>query len=165
MRSSVSGGEIRRTASELYLKVIVTRWVGVIFLALMGSLAAQKGSEPVADEGVLLQQSKMSELVVAWQELGKLRCGDDQPAPAASHAVVPTTGQKLEMHRVVSFVDQGKWCGFDPSLVHDDVTMHPRQVVVMGCTTIDDEHWAMMSYWSDEGTVALCTNDEGRTDE
>lgn len=336
MRSSVSSGEIRRTASELCLKVIVTRWIGAMVMALAGSLAAQEGSEPVADEGVLLQQGGMSELVMAWQELGKRRCGDDQPVPAAeapsrrmtepgtamvwgganvmlmkggpqevmlplvqfldgqvplgfaikgepaasvkryrikrrtpenwvilveleakagsrvslnwaavvllrraspshpaepesaafgatacvqseaqeikelagrlwpeggdgpqfarqiqqmimrssqrkpprkldalgildsgansictananlacallrskgivarSHAVVPTTGQKLEMHRVVSFVDQGKWCWFDPSLVHDDIPMHPWQVVVMGSTTIDDEQRAM----------------------
>ncbi|HZN39480.1 MAG TPA: transglutaminase domain-containing protein [Planctomycetota bacterium] len=62
--------------------------------------------------------------------------------PARSLAVVPTTGQRLEMHRIVEWFADERWQRFDPSLVHTDVPMRVAQSVVMAITSIDDEERA-----------------------
>jgi hypothetical protein len=63
--------------------------------------------------------------------------------PARTLAVIPPTGRRLEMHRIVEYYDDGQWRRFDPSLVHADVPMSPWQSVVMATTTIADEDVAM----------------------
>jgi hypothetical protein len=59
--------------------------------------------------------------------------------PARSIAVVPPTGQRLEMHRIVEFFDAGQWFKFDPSQVHKDIPTKPWQNIIMARTTIADE--------------------------
>lgn len=62
--------------------------------------------------------------------------------PARSLAVLPTDGQRLEMHRIVEWFADGAWHRFDPSLVHADVPMRASQSVVMAITSIADEERA-----------------------
>jgi hypothetical protein len=59
--------------------------------------------------------------------------------PARSLAVLPTDGQRLEMHRIVEWFADGHWHRFDPSLVHADVPMRTSQSLVMAITSIADE--------------------------
>ncbi len=60
-----------------------------------------------------------------------------------SVAVIPTTGQRLEMHRIVEFAEGERWLPFDPSLIHADIPTKPWQYVVMSRTTVADEQVAM----------------------
>jgi hypothetical protein len=57
-------------------------------------------------------------------------------------AVVPTTGQRLEMHRIAAFEDSGRCITFDPSSVQTDIPAKPWQNIVMASTTIRDEQQA-----------------------
>ena len=63
--------------------------------------------------------------------------------PCRSVAVVPTIGQKLEMHRITEFHDGKSWVPFDPSGLSADVPTRPWQNVVMMRTTAADEEVAM----------------------
>jgi hypothetical protein len=63
--------------------------------------------------------------------------------PARSLAVVPPTAQRLEMHRIVEYFDQGQWRPFDPSSLHKDIPLKPWQTIIMAWTTIADEDTAM----------------------
>jgi hypothetical protein len=60
-----------------------------------------------------------------------------------SIAVVPTTSQKLEMHRIVAFFDQGRWLPFDPSSLQPDIPAKTWQNVIVAKTTVQDEQVAM----------------------
>ncbi len=62
--------------------------------------------------------------------------------PARSLAVLPTNGQRLEMHRIVEWFADGRWHRFDPSLVHADVPMRASQSLVVAITSIGDEERA-----------------------
>jgi len=63
--------------------------------------------------------------------------------PARSIAVIPSTGQKLEMHRIVECFDAGQWHSFDPSFLQRDIPLKPWQNIIMATTTIADEEIAM----------------------
>ncbi len=60
-----------------------------------------------------------------------------------SIAVVPPISQRLEMHRIVEYFDEGEWRSFDPSSLQTDVPTKPWQNIVMAKTTIADENIAM----------------------
>jgi hypothetical protein len=60
-----------------------------------------------------------------------------------SIAVIPPIGQRLEMHRIVEFFDDGKWIAFDPSSLQTDIPAKPWQNIIMAKTTIEDEEQAM----------------------
>jgi len=60
-----------------------------------------------------------------------------------SMAVIPPTSQRLEMHRIVEYSDNGQRHYFDPSSLHADVPMKPWQTVIMAKTTMADENLAM----------------------
>jgi hypothetical protein len=60
-----------------------------------------------------------------------------------SLAVVPLTGQKLEMHRIIEYFDTGRWTSFDPSLLQQEIPLTPWQNIIMAQTTIPDEELAM----------------------
>jgi hypothetical protein len=60
-----------------------------------------------------------------------------------SLAVVPPTGQRLEMHRIVEFHDGERWVPFDPSGLTADVPARPWQNLVMAKTMIQDEEASM----------------------
>jgi hypothetical protein len=60
-----------------------------------------------------------------------------------SVAVVPSIGQRLEMHRIVEFADGDRWVSFDPSGLTADVPAKPWQNIIMARTTIADEEAAM----------------------
>jgi len=62
---------------------------------------------------------------------------------ARSMAVIPPTSQRLEMHRIVEYSDDGQWQYFDPSSLHADVPMKPWQTLIMAKTTVADENLAM----------------------
>jgi hypothetical protein len=62
--------------------------------------------------------------------------------PARSIAVIPPTGQRLEMHRIVEFFDQNQWLKFDPSSLHKDIPTKPWQNIIMARTSIADEEVA-----------------------
>lgn len=63
--------------------------------------------------------------------------------PSRSVAVIPPTGQRLEMHRIVEYFDDGQWHAFDPSSLQRDIPMKPWQNIIMARTTIADEDIAM----------------------
>jgi hypothetical protein len=63
--------------------------------------------------------------------------------PARSISVIPSTAQRLEMHRVVEYFDSDQWVQFDPSSLHKDIPMKPWQNIIMATTTIADESIAM----------------------
>jgi hypothetical protein len=60
-----------------------------------------------------------------------------------SVAVIPPISQKLEMHRIVEYSDNGRWVAFDPSSLHADIPTRPWQNIIMARTTIQDEQLAM----------------------
>jgi hypothetical protein len=60
-----------------------------------------------------------------------------------SSAVIPPISQRLEMHRIVEFVEDGRWIPFDPSSLHPDIPTKPWQNIIMARTTIQDEETAM----------------------
>lgn len=62
---------------------------------------------------------------------------------ARSVAVVPPTSQRLEMHRIIEYDDNGQWQLFDPSALHADVPMKPWQTMIVAKTTLSDEELAM----------------------
>ena len=63
--------------------------------------------------------------------------------PARTLAVVPTTGERLEMHRTVECFDNGEWRHFDPSSLQAEIPLKPRQNIVMAVTSIADEECSM----------------------
>lgn len=63
--------------------------------------------------------------------------------PARTMAVIPPTAQRLEMHRIVEYFDDGAWRVFDPSSLHTDIPMKSWQYVIMAKTTKADEDLAM----------------------
>jgi hypothetical protein len=63
--------------------------------------------------------------------------------PARSIATIPPTAQRLEMHRVVEYFDDGRWVKFDPSSLQKDIPLKPWQNVIMAKTTMADEDIAM----------------------
>ena len=64
--------------------------------------------------------------------------------PARSLAVIPPTGQRLEMHRIVELEHNARRQYFDPSGLHATVPLQPWQTVIMAKTTIADEQAAMV---------------------
>ncbi len=60
-----------------------------------------------------------------------------------SMAVIPAISQRLEMHRVVEYFDEGNWISFDPSSLQTDIPMKPWQNIIMATTTISDENLSM----------------------
>ncbi|MFO0012592.1 MAG: transglutaminase domain-containing protein [Planctomycetota bacterium] len=63
--------------------------------------------------------------------------------PSRSMAVIPPNGQRLEMHRIVEYVDNARTFRFDPSSVSADVPMQPWQTIIMAKSTISDEDLSM----------------------
>jgi|GEM_PF-730081 len=63
----------------------------------------------------------------------------ERGAPCRSLAVVPINSQRLEMHRVVEYFEDGSWIPFDPSLLHDEIPLKPWRCVIMAKTTLADE--------------------------
>ncbi len=63
--------------------------------------------------------------------------------PTRSLAVIPPTGQRLEMHRIVEYFENGQWLPFDPSSLHADIPLKPWHNILMAKTTIGDEELAM----------------------
>jgi hypothetical protein len=51
-------------------------------------------------------------------------------------AVIPPTSQRLEMHRIVEFAEDGRWIPFDPSSLHTDIPAKPWQNIIMAKTTM-----------------------------
>jgi len=60
-----------------------------------------------------------------------------------SIAVIPPIGQRLEMHRIVEFSDNGQWLPFDPSSLQAEIPARPWQNIIMAKTTTGDEQVAM----------------------
>jgi hypothetical protein len=58
-------------------------------------------------------------------------------------AVIPPVSQRLEMHRIVEYFDNGRWVPFDPSSLQTDIPAKPWQFVLMAKTTVQDEQSAM----------------------
>jgi hypothetical protein len=58
-------------------------------------------------------------------------------------AVIPPIAQRLEMHRIVEFAENGRWIPFDPTSLHSDIPTMPWQNIIMAKTTIQDEQTAM----------------------
>jgi hypothetical protein len=63
--------------------------------------------------------------------------------PCRSIAVIPPTAQRLEMHRIAEFFEDGRWVPFDPSLLQADLPLRPWQSVIMAKTTPWDEARSM----------------------
>jgi len=60
-----------------------------------------------------------------------------------SVAVIPPTSQRLEMHRIVAFSENGRWVPFDPSSLQTDIPAKPWHNIIMAKTTTQDEQVAM----------------------
>ncbi len=63
--------------------------------------------------------------------------------PARSLAVIPTDGQRMELHRIVKYYSGGRWRAFDPSSLIPGIPVDPARYLVMSRTTIADEEAAM----------------------
>jgi transglutaminase-like putative cysteine protease len=63
--------------------------------------------------------------------------------PCRSIAVIPPMSQRLEMHRIVEYCDNGNWVQFDPSFLQADIPLKPWQNIIVARTTIADENKAM----------------------
>ena len=63
--------------------------------------------------------------------------------PARTLAVIPATGQRMEMHRIGEFYSAGRWQAFDPSSLLPGIPVDPARYLVMSRTTIADEEAAM----------------------
>ena len=63
--------------------------------------------------------------------------------PCRSIAVIPPISQRLEMHRIVEYCENGKWVQFDPSFLQADIPLKPWQNIIVAKTTIVDENKAM----------------------
>src|SRR5262249_43217911 len=60
-----------------------------------------------------------------------------------SVAVIPPIAQRLEMHRIVEFFEDGRWLPFDPSSLQTDIPSKPWHNIIMARTTTNDEQVAM----------------------
>jgi hypothetical protein len=60
-----------------------------------------------------------------------------------SAAVIPPISQRLEMHRIAEFAEDGRWIPFDPSSLRREIPAKPWQNIIMAKTTIKDEETAM----------------------
>jgi hypothetical protein len=60
-----------------------------------------------------------------------------------SVAVIPPISQRLEMHRIVEFAEDGRWVPFDPSSLQTDIPARPWQNIVVAKTSVRDEQTAM----------------------
>jgi hypothetical protein len=60
-----------------------------------------------------------------------------------SVAVIPSTSQRLEMHRIVEYYSDDRWIAFDPSSLHANIPTKPWQNLIMARTTLADEQLAM----------------------
>jgi hypothetical protein len=60
-----------------------------------------------------------------------------------SLAVIPPISQRLEMHRIVEFFENGHWVPFDPCSLTADIPAKSWQNIIMARTTIHDEERAM----------------------
>jgi hypothetical protein len=120
-------------------------------------------SEKPADFSANIQkhfgEMKRTERPQSLDAVGILKCGENGICTANANlaaalmrskgiacrsvAVIPPIGQKLEMHRIVEYFDDGRWLPFDPSSITTDVPARPWQNIVMATTTIADEEAAM----------------------
>jgi hypothetical protein len=60
-----------------------------------------------------------------------------------SIAVIPPISQRLEMHRIAEFAEDGRWIPFDPSSQAPDIPTKPWHNIIMARTAIEDEQAAM----------------------
>jgi hypothetical protein len=106
-----------------------------------------------------VQQSKRKEQPRSLDALSILKSGENSICTAnanlaaalmrakgiacRSMAVVPPTSQRLEMHRIVEYFDDGQWQSFDPSSLQTDIPAKPWQNVIMAKTTAWDERVSM----------------------
>lgn len=120
-------------------------------------------SEKPADFAVSIQkhirEMKRSRRPQSLDAVGILKCGENGICTANANlaaalmrskgiacrsvAVIPSIGQKLEMHRIVEYADGDRWVPFDPSGITTDIPAMPWQNIVMAKTTIADEEAAM----------------------
>jgi hypothetical protein len=63
--------------------------------------------------------------------------------PSRSMAVIPPISRRLEMHRIVEYMNADQRRYFDPSLLNADVPMKAWQTVIMAKSTIADENLSM----------------------
>ncbi len=63
--------------------------------------------------------------------------------PCRSIAVIPPISQRLEMHRIVEYCDNGNWVQFDPSFLQADIPLKSWQNIIVAKTTVADENKAM----------------------
>lgn len=106
-----------------------------------------------------IREMERTERPQSLDAVGILKCGENGICTANANlaaalmrakgiacrsvAVIPPIGQKLEMHRIVEYADDGKWLPFDPSGVTTEVPAKPWQNIVVAKTTIADEEAAM----------------------
>jgi hypothetical protein len=60
-----------------------------------------------------------------------------------SVAVIPPMSQRLEMHRIAEYSEDGRWVPFDPSSLQSDIPAKAWQNIVMARTAVRDEEAAM----------------------
>jgi len=121
--------------------------------------ASGKPDEFAANIQRHIRESRRKQQPRSLDALGILQCGENSICTANSNlaaalmrakgiacrsvAVIPPTGQRLEMHRIVEYFDKDRWIAFDPSSLQTDVPAKPWQNIVMAKTTIFDEQTAM----------------------
>lgn len=131
----------------------------VMRLAAKLSPASGSAAEFAANIQQHIRQSVRREQPRSLDALGVLKSGENGICTAnanlaaalmrargiacRSAAVIPTTAQRMEMHRIVEFNENGSWAPFDPSSVYADVPTRPWQYITVAKTTIDDEERAM----------------------
>lgn len=131
----------------------------------IAKLAAQtwpqsgKASDFAAAIQTQVREMKRTQQPRSLDALGILRSGENSICTANANlalalmrckgiacrsiAVVPPISQRLEMHRIAEYYDDGRWIAFDPSSLQTDIPTRPWHNIIMAKTTTWDEQTAM----------------------
>jgi Transglutaminase-like superfamily len=151
-----------RTPADPYRKATASAQAGAEEITALAAAAWPKTGK-AADFAANIQghvrDMKRAERPRSLDALGILRSGESGICTANANlaaalmrtkgvacrsvAVIPTIGQRLEMHRIVAFADDGRWVPFDPSSLTADIPAKPCQNIIMARSTPADEEAGM----------------------
>lgn len=132
--------QVRTLADKLWPASGKTEEYGANIQAFVRSMKQEKHPRSIDALGILESGANWICTANANLATALLRT---KGVPSRSIAVIPPTSQRLEMHRIVEYFDDGQWHQFDPSSLQKEIPMKPWQNIIMARTTITDEDIAM----------------------
>jgi hypothetical protein len=151
-----------RTPAEPYRKAtacVQSQAAVITQLAMQTWPKSGKGSEFAVNIQKYIHAMKRTAQPKSLDALGILTSGDNGICTANANlaaalmrskgiacrslAVIPTIGQRVEMHRIVEFFENDQWVPFDPTSLHGDIPARPWRHIIMARTTTQDEQTAM----------------------